>query len=550
MAFLRLLVEAPEMDAAAVAGVATTALGKDWRGEEWVAAPLFPAAAAAGGGALATFFEVTGSVDAFRLEQIAWEVTYRLRDTNAFVSVKPDLPSGTYQLDVDEEEGFFGGSEKDLPETDPPNYTWALDKIRVPTAWELEPPPGGERRGLGSVVGHPDTGYTDHPQVSRAALDLDRDRDFVADPEDDDAMDPLDRASFPLETFPAHGTGTGSVIAGRGEGLLTGVAPLATMIPIRAVRSVVQVCDGTVAKAIDHARRMGAHVISMSLGGLGFRGMEAAIDRAVDEGVIVMAAAGNYLPGRFVCHPARYRNCLAIAASDARDGTWDGSSRGRSVVVAAPGTGVWVARWDLKTQPPVADGIGRSRGTSHAVAHVAGVAALWLSHHGRQSLLDRYGPANMSAAFRHLVRRTSRRPSGWNTKKWGAGIVDAAALLSAPLPSPDELEGDEELVEAPLTSLDVVLEALPDVENDALRARLAAVLVPGEEEGPGGASAGPALDRYGDELAYLVLEHREVREALARDWDAEGPAGAGAQDLRRALRRSASRSLLQAAAPG
>lgn len=263
-----------------------------------------------------------------------------------------------------------------------------------------------------------------------------------------------------------------------------------------------------------------------------------------------MAAAGNHLPGRFVCYPARYRNCLAIAASNARDGTWDGSSRGRSVAVAAPGTGVWVARWDLDARPPVADGIGRSRGTSHAVAHVAGVAALWLAHHGRQSLLDRYEPQNLSAAFRHLVRRTSREPSGWNRKKWGAGIVDAAALLGATLPAADELEGDEELVEAPLTPLGLVFEALPDVEDDALRARLAAMLVPGgDQEGPGGTAADPALERYGDELAYLVLENSEVRDALARDWDAEGVA-TGPRDLRRALRRSASKSLLHEMASG
>ena len=547
VALLRLLIEAQNLDAAGVAEAANAALGKDWRGRDWVAAQLFPSAAADGDAALASFYELSGSVDAFRVEQIAWEITYRLKDTGAFDSVKPDLPTGTYQLDIDdEEEGIFGGKEVDLPETDAPNFTWALKNIRVPEAWELEPKPGGKRRGEGSVVGHPDTGYTNHPQVSLDALDRERDRDFVADPEDDDAEDPLDRASFPLETFPAHGTGTSSVIVGRGEGLLTGVAPMAILIPIRAVRSVVQVMDGQVAKAVDHARRMGAHVISMSLGGLGFHGLEAAIDRAVEEGVIVLAAAGNHLPGRFVCYPARYRNCLAVAASNARDGQWGGSSHGRAVAIAAPGTGVWVARWNLDARPPVPDKIGRSRGTSHAVAHVAGVAALWLAHHGRQSLLDRYGPENMSAAFRHVVRQTCRTPADWNTKKWGAGIIDAAALLSLdPLPSRDEIEAGEEAVEAEMTSLDVVLESVPDVENEVLVQRLTSLLGSGDEEAAGGDPSRDTLDRYSDELAYLMLEKREVRDALAGDWEAESAGPSGPQVMGRALRRTASKSLLQ-----
>ena len=66
-------------------------------------------------------------------------------------------------------------------------------------------------------------------------------------------------------------------------------------MPIRATESVVQVFDSDVAKAVAHARQVGCHVVTMSLGGKGFFGLKGEIQRAVDAGMIVMAAAGNYV---------------------------------------------------------------------------------------------------------------------------------------------------------------------------------------------------------------------------------------------------------------
>ena len=67
-------------------------------------------------------------------------------------------------------------------------------------------------RGAGVLVGHPDTGYTDSVELDKAAMDLERDRDFVTN--DDDARDPMDPSEIPE----GHGTRTGSVIIGRAGG--------------------------------------------------------------------------------------------------------------------------------------------------------------------------------------------------------------------------------------------------------------------------------------------------------------------------------------------
>lgn len=541
--FLRLLVEARREDGGAVQDVVRDTLGPDWRGRPWDVAPLFGTAGSDGGAPqLSHFFEATGAVQVRQLDRLAWQLSYALEDTEAFLSVRPDLPTGSYQIDGTEgEEGAVGGGEEDLPESASP--TWALESIRVPAAWSLPPRPGGRSHGEGIVIGHPDTGYTPHPQVGLEALDRERDWDFVSEPEDDDALDPLVRSSIPLTSFPGHGTGTSSVIAGRGEGRLTGVAPRAVLVPIRAIRSVIEVKEGDVARAIHYATEHGAYVISMSLGGLPFAGVKAAVDHAVGQGVIVMAAAGNYVPFRPVVWPARYRNCIAVAAVDARDEPWDGSSHGKAIAVAAPGTGVWVASWDLSGPEPRPRGIRQSRGTSHAVAHVAGVAALWLGHHGRDALLERYG-SRLCAAFRHLAATTSRRPARWDRAEWGSGIIDAAALLEAELPDPATLDGPEEeaLFDEAVPSLQDLLP--PDVVDQAGR-RLGAVLGAETVEDGDPASIAESLGRYNDELLYLLMEKPDVRAALTSPSTGLETPGAPEQTLRAVLRRTASPALLR-----
>lgn len=66
----------------------------------------------------------------------------------------------------------------------------------------------------------------------------------------------------------------------------------------------------------------GCGVISMSLGGPGKTpGVEAAIDEAVDKGVLVVAAAGNErVEGSpYVSYPAGYKNVISVAAANKAD---------------------------------------------------------------------------------------------------------------------------------------------------------------------------------------------------------------------------------------
>ena len=453
----------------------------------------------------------------------AHTLVQRLLDTGAFARVEADLPVAAFE---DEEgQGAFG-DDPDLPGTE--SKDWARNTIRCAQAWEVIRHSGG-RPGSGVLVGHPDTGYTMHPRLGASALDLGRDWDAINN--DDDARDPLvppDESPWPFPS-PGHGTKTGSVIAGRGdeqEGIV-GVAPAAVLVPIRAVESVVQLFDSDVARAVHHARRTGCHVVSMSLGGKGFIGLREAILQAVDSGMIVMAAAGNKVG--VVVAPASYDNCIAVAATGIDDTPWPGSSHGRAVDVAAPGWSVHIASFDWNTRPP-REVVNRSSGTSYAVAHLAGVAALWLGHHGVEALRQRYGPSRIQAVFLHLLRKVSRRPQDWDDS-FGVGIVDAGELLAAALPRPEDVPDEIGAFGAADDPVDR-LSALVDADPDALRAAL------GRRLGLQDADLTDALDRFEGELAYLLVQDEAFRASvLAEDVAGAFPAGpvvlppAGSPDL-------------------
>jgi subtilisin family serine protease len=511
--FLRLLVEAPSGDdqqEAALRRVVRETLRLDAIGRPWRVARLFEPIGGQVDPALTRFFEVTGYVVAtptYPLQKLGFELAYGLAGRGVG-AVQPDLPSGAFAPDpapdLPAEPGLRAAdaSSQHLPGTDVP--TWALDNIRCRDAWTV--PPGSAAMGAGIVIGQPDTGFTDHPELGDNALDLTPDWDLLRD--DDDAHDPLERRWwFPLDS-PGHGTSTASVIVSREQLRVTGAAPRSTLVPLRTVKSVVQVFDGDVAKAVDRAHRTGCHVISMSLGGVGFfNGLQATIRRAVEDGVIVCAAAGNKVG--FVVAPARFPECIAVAATNIQDRPWTGSSRGSEVDVAAPGESVWVADVRLNESPPRYD-VSRHSGTSFAVTLVAATAALWLARHDRDQLIVRYGRNRIQAAFLHLVRTTGhRRPGGWDGDRYGVGIIDAQALLAAPLPAADAvtdaLAADAPLVADPLSKLNGLV---PELSREELADRLSGIL--GVEQG----ELDEYLERFGAELAYLLSEDATVRSRL------------------------------------
>lgn len=309
---------------------------------------------------------------------------------------------------------------------------WALSSIRAEEAWELS-------RGTGIVIAQPDTGVAQHVELEAGALDLARAQNILNGT--NDPTDPLVAGSG----NPGHGTATSSVAVSRQTGALAGSAPDATLVPIRCVESVVFSIDGTpIARAVLHAIRIRADVISMSLGGPFYSpSLGEAIAKAVDAGIIVCAAAGNCVQP-IVVYPAFDPNVIAIGGVNKLDKPWKGTSRGPKIDVCAPAENVFVAR-----RRPGDEGHGTiepSQGTSFATALTAGVAALWLARHGRDAVRAEAHKRNLTVhhLFRAALRASARPPAGghWDPNSFGAGIVDAHALMQLPLqdiPAPPPL---------------------------------------------------------------------------------------------------------------
>jgi phospholipase C len=293
--------------------------------------------------------------------------------------------------------------------------TWAIEKIGARTAWDLASPTG-RHRGAGVIVAHLDTGWTDHPELA-GVFDHGLGWDFVG--RDPIARDELDAG---LGLFPGHGTATASVLASRerDDGALWGAAPEATLIPFRVSRSVIHLSTVRMARAIAAAVDAGAHVISISAGGLWSWALARAVRDATRRGVVIVAAAGNHV--RTVVWPARFPDVIALGATDRDDQPWRGSSRGPRVALTAPGVAVPCAK--------AGGGLRPGTGTSYATALTAGAVATWLSFHGRDRLLAMYGPRGLADAARRALMRSARMPQHPGL---GAGVLDMPGLLRQPV---------------------------------------------------------------------------------------------------------------------
>jgi len=439
--------------------------------------------------------------DAVKLDTSPFELVEPLKAATGAVSVEPDLPTDffperrTPDKAGRESSGLLGCWVGDTVNP-PTNSVWALQNLRVPEAWAYSEAQSRPSRGLNVFIAQPDTGVTDHPEL-QGAIEESHWADLLDGGAPIDPLEPND----PLDN-PGHGTGTGSVVASREALSVIGSAPAARLVPIRCIESVVRITQSRVARAIEHAVDAGCHVITMSLGGLWSRALAVAVERAIENNLIVLAAAGNCV--RLVVWPARFDRCLAVAGSNVDDGIWPGSCRGAAVDVSAPAQHVYRASRRPDDSDPSAFGPGE--GTSFSVALAAGVAALWLGHHGRQELIDTLAPGEkLQDRFARLLRQTARIPAGWNTDEFGAGIVDARALLETGIGEAVSFEAAGRRAGTPLSG------GQADAARDVL-AELA-----------GGAEArfDPAiLERHGLELIWLVL----MRERYGRALEGAAPA--------------------------
>lgn len=322
----------------------------------------------------------------------------------------------------------------DDPATPPPGDGWFLVEVKAPGAWALFP--GGlQGQAWRTIkVGHVDTGIAPHPafgggpQTSKNVL-------WHEGVNYKGSGFPVDPLGYPGN--PGHGTKTASVIAGCDEeNGYYGVAPGATVVPYRVTNSVVvdflnnkTAMDKAITHAVAHA---GCRVVSISLGDPcgASTSVGAAIDLAYEEGVIVVAAAGNVTSE--VTYPGRYARTITAGGSTKSGRPWQGGSRGVRVDLSAPAADVY------RAEPGGLYG-GGGDGTSYATAQIAGAAVLWLAYRSEEIKRIYNQGWQIVEAFRTLARQSARVPPNWPDREFGAGVLDCEALLKASLPAPASL---------------------------------------------------------------------------------------------------------------
>ncbi|MGP3971341.1 type VII secretion-associated serine protease mycosin, partial [Streptomyces sp. 6N223] len=312
------------------------------------------------------------------------------------------------------------GGQCTFPGADPiEERPWALQRVLLDQLWQ-------DTRGEGVSVAVIDSGVdTAHPQLA-GAVDASRGADFTpADPRRDDTPPTASRGNGTTDTV-GHGTKVAGIIAARpreGTGF-AGLAPRATIIPIRQQDEYGSGTVVSLARAVDHAVTQGADIINISQDTeqalTEDSSLARAIDAAVAQGIVVIASVGNEgADGRLrSTYPAAYDGVLAVAASDRNNERAPFSQSGDFVDIAAPGV-------DMVSTVP-GGGHCVDNGTSFAAPYVAGVAALLRAKH----------PGWTAEQIVTQLQQTAERAIPGHDPYLGWGVVDPVRALTDDTPAP------------------------------------------------------------------------------------------------------------------
>ena len=361
------------------------------------------------------------------------ELGRRLRDEPAVTSIEPNLVQRAFAAPND------------------PLYTVQreyLDLVRIEGAWaKVDPLALPLTAPLVAVI---DSGVnpTHEDLIGRVRPG----RDFVDD--DLDADDQL-----------GHGTLVAGVLAASTNNArgIAGAAWNAQILPVRVLNAEGQGNDASVAAGIHWAIDSGAQVLNLSLGGYGAGSATGnAIARAVTEGRVVIASAGNLIEGaalfKVPVYPAAFPGVVAVSATEDAGHSVRFSLFGSWVDLAAPGYAV------LGTTKEGT--YAAASGTSFAAPLVSGVAAIL---RGRD--------ASMTAAQISTTLVSTARDAGppGRDDVYGAGILDATAAVgeggAAALPpaAGDAFEPNDTVGTATLMGASVSATIAPEGEIDHYR---------------------------------------------------------------------------------
>jgi minor extracellular protease Epr len=172
----------------------------------------------------------------------------------------------------------------------------------------------------------------------------------------------------------AHGTAVAGLLVGRGESVQP-LLPKAQLYAASVFYSRNQYAQGAtmmdLVRALNWLVGENVSAINMSLAGPDNQILRSVIIRVAQQGIAVIAAAGNEGPAAPPMYPAAYADVIAVTAVDREQRIYRWANRGDYIDFAALGVSVTTARSD--------GGFGRETGTSIAAPVVSAFVACELA---------------------------------------------------------------------------------------------------------------------------------------------------------------------------
>ncbi|PJB75836.1 MAG: hypothetical protein CO092_00825, partial [Candidatus Aenigmarchaeota archaeon CG_4_9_14_3_um_filter_37_18] len=311
------------------------------------------------------------------------ELSFKLPDNEL---VGGDIPKSV--MNADFLNGYF--ISYDDYSSNGEGIPWNVKKINADKFWNLS-------KGEGIKVAILDTGinYT-HPDLVNS---VNGGISFVGE-------DPNNYTDY----F-GHGTAIAGIIAAQENGFgIVGIAPEVQLYSVKVLNDTGYGTLFDIVDGLEWCLDNGMDIVVMSFGSNdnSFY-LEWEVDRLYYNGIILVAAAGNNRTSDDVNYPARYENVIAVSSTDKNDVIAYTSSRGPSVELSAPGDRVYTTTLNGGYSDYFS-------GTSFSAPHVAGAAALLLSHNNSYT----------SNEIKQILRNTSVDLGGKGRDDlYGYGRVDA-----------------------------------------------------------------------------------------------------------------------------
>lgn len=187
-----------------------------------------------------------------------------------------------------------------------------------------------------------------------------------------------------------HGTAVASLLVGDPSSRSPALVPGARLIAVDAfhkVRTDERMDAFALISALDLLAQKGVRVVNLSFAGPPNDALAKQLILLDQQGIVMVAAAGNFGPTAKPAYPAAYDQVIAVTAVDRRGQIYRRANRGAHIDLAAPGVDVWTAT--------SLSGARTQTGTSYAAPFVTAAAALLLqqapslsAHEVRNRLLN------------------------------------------------------------------------------------------------------------------------------------------------------------------